>query len=85
MAPREIPRTVLRIIEEVETPPQVSFNADPGVPGGTGNGAKDGVWESLNNSFRPVAPCRYCAATGGQREFRTSSILAGSLIRRVEP
>jgi periplasmic protein TonB len=83
IAPREIPRQIAHI-EEVEAPPQMSFNG-PGVPGGTGIGSRDGVWQSLNNSFRPVAPLPITAPPPAVHVFRTSSILEGSLIRRVQP
>jgi len=83
IAPREIPREVAHI-EEVEAPPQMSFNG-PGVPGGTGNGSRDAVWDSLNNSFRPVAPRPATAPPPVAHVFRTSTMLEGSLIRRVQP
>jgi len=83
IAPRSIPPQV-RIIDETVPPPQVSYNTDPGVEGGTG-GSKDGIWRALNDSLnhavvKPVAPPPTIT-----REFRTSKILQGSLIRRVEP
>ena len=83
IAPREIPRHIAHI-EEVEAPPQLSFNG-LGVPGGTGNGSRNGVWESLNNSFRPVAPLAATVPPPAAHVFRTSTILEGSLIRRVQP
>jgi protein TonB len=83
IAPREIPRHIAQI-EEVEPPPQMSFSG-PGVPGGTGNGSRDGVWESLNNSLRPVAPLPVTAPPPAAHTFRTSRMLEGSLIRRVQP
>jgi periplasmic protein TonB len=82
IAPREIPKHIARI-EEVELPPQLSFNG-PGVPGGTGNGSRDGVWVSLN-SFHPVAPVPVPALPPAAHTFRTSRMLEGSLIRRVQP
>jgi periplasmic protein TonB len=83
MAPHSIPRTV-RIMNETEPPPQVSYNTDPGVDGGTG-GSKDGVWRALNDSLNRAVPTPVAPPPTTTREFRTSSILQGSLIRRVEP
>jgi protein TonB len=83
MAPRSIPPTV-RIINETEPPPQVSYNTDPGVDGGTG-GSKDGIWKSLNDSLNHPVPMPVAPPPTIKREFRTSTILQGSLIRRVEP
>jgi protein TonB len=82
IAPREIPKNIAQI-EETEAPPQMSYNG-AGVPGGTGNGSKDGVWESLNNSFRPVVPLPIPAPPTAHT-FRTSRMLEGSLVRRVQP
>jgi protein TonB len=83
IAPRTIPPQV-KIIDETVAPPQVSYNTDSGVDGGTG-GSKDGIWRALNDSLNhpvvtPVAPPPTIT-----REFRTSKMLQGSLIRRVEP
>ena len=83
IAPQEIPRHVAMITETV-APPQVSFG-QPGVEGGTGNGSGDGILGALSDlsardvalpapAPKPVAPM-----------FRTSSMLEGSLIRRVQP
>jgi len=83
MAPRSIPRTVSNI-NETEPPPQVSYNTDPGVNGGTG-GAKDGIWKAFNDSLNRPVPTPIGPPPTIRREFRTSSILQGSLIRRVEP
>jgi periplasmic protein TonB len=82
IAPREVPNHIAQI-EEAEAPPQISY-AGPGVPGGTGNGFRDGVWESFNNSFHPPAPVPVPPASI-THAFRTSSMLEGSLIRRVQP
>ena len=83
IAPRSIPLQV-RMIDETVPPPQVSYKTDPGVEGGTG-GSRDGIWKAVNDSLNhsvvtPVAPPPTIT-----REFRTSKILEGSLIRRVEP
>jgi len=81
--PPSIPR-VIRSIDEVEPPPQVSYSTAPGVPGGTGNGSRDGVWKQINDALTHVVPPP-ATALAGKPAFRTSSILQGSLIRRVEP
>jgi protein TonB len=81
IAPREVPRHVA-MIEETTAPPQLSFN-DIGVDGGIGPGSRDGVWRSLNDSVRAVAPPPAPAPT--VRQFRTSSMLEGSIVRRVQP
>ena len=83
IAPPTIPAHV-RILNETEPPPQVSYNTDPGVPGGTGEGATNGIWRALNDSLNraaamPVAP------PPNLKAFRTSKMLEGSLIHRVEP
>ena len=81
IAPREVPREVAQI-EETVAPPQMSFNR-PGVPGGTGDGSGDDVWKSLNDSLHPAAPLPVYASPS--RAIRTSSMLEGNLIRRVQP
>jgi protein TonB len=81
IAPHDVPPHVA-MIEETTAPPQLSFN-DVGVDGGTGTGSRNGVWRSFNDSFGPVAPPPAPAPT--VRQFRTSSMLEGSLIRRVQP
>lgn len=84
IAPRSIPHEV-QILNETEPPPQVSYNTDPGVIGSTGPGdARAGVWRSINESLSRVQPPPAPPATI-KREFRTSSMLEGSLIRRVQP
>jgi protein TonB len=81
IAPRDVPNHVA-YIEEVEAPPQISFNS-PGVPGGTGDGSRDGVWRSLGDPANHPAPLPVPAPT--VRPFRTSNMLAGSLVNRVRP
>ena|SRR5579862_2188043 len=79
ITPPSIPPRVANINEAV-APPQLNFNTGTGVPGGTGDGAGDGVWKSWGIG-RAVVPLPAPIA----RAFRTSSILEGSLIRRVQP
>jgi periplasmic protein TonB len=81
ITPPSIPRHVAMISETVP-PPQVSYNTGPGVEGGTGNGSPDGVWNSIE-TMRPAVVLPTPPPT--VRAFRTSSILEGSLIRRVQP
>ena len=84
IAPREVPRQVA-MIQEAVPPPQVSFNTDSGVEGGTGEGRRGGVWGSLNDSLSHVAPPPVLAPTPRVPVFRPSHLLEGSLIRRVTP
>lgn len=84
IAPHSIPHQV-QILNETEPPPQVRYDDGPGVLGGTGTGGSgDGIWKSINESLRNVSPPTPPPATI-KREFRLSSMLAGSLIHRVEP
>lgn len=83
IAPSSIPRHV-QMIEETVAPPQVSYNGDPGVPGAIGDGSRNGVWRSITASLsHVVAPS--APPPSVKRTFRTSTILEGSLIRRVQP
>jgi len=82
IAPPSIPRNVAMISETV-APPQVSYSTGMGVEGGTGSvGSPDGVWNSIGTA-RPAVVLP--AASPVVRTFRTSSMLEGSLIRRVQP
>ncbi len=83
VAPREIPNHVAQI-EEAVAPPQVSFNA-PGVPGGTGDGSRDGVWRSFGDPSNRLVPLPVPAPVPTARPFRTSKMLAGSLVQRIQP
>ncbi|HTS04357.1 MAG TPA: energy transducer TonB [Candidatus Eisenbacteria bacterium] len=84
VAPSSIPDRV-RIINETEAPPQVSYDNDLGVIGSTGPvGARNGVWNSIRSSLANLQPPAPQPPTI-KRQFRTSSILEGSLIRRVQP
>jgi protein TonB len=83
IAPPSIPHQI-RMIDEIEPPPQVPYNTTEGVNGGTGNGSRQGVWGAINESLSHVAaPAAPAAAS--KPAFRTSSMLQGSLIRRVDP
>ena len=81
IAPAFIPPTVA-VIDETQLPPQVDYNAGHGVAGSTGN-ATGNVWEGLGAGRAPIPPPPASAPT--VRAFRTSTILEGSLIRRVQP
>jgi periplasmic protein TonB len=78
ITPRSIPPRVA-IINEVEAPPQVSYNTGAGVVGSTGDGTGNGVLNELGIA-RPVVPVPPAPTI---HTFRTSSILEGSLIHRV--
>jgi protein TonB len=81
--PREVPRDIA-MINETAAPPQLSFN-DLGVRGGTGDGARDGVWRSIADSLNraTLAPASLPAVT--VRPPRVSHMMEGNLIRRVQP
>lgn len=81
IAPRSIPPLVA-IINEVEAPPQVSYNTGPGVVGSTGDGTGQGILNGFGIGRSAVAPLPPAPAI---RTFRTSTMLEGSLIRRVQP
>ncbi|HKF01551.1 MAG TPA: energy transducer TonB [Candidatus Sulfotelmatobacter sp.] len=84
IAPRSIP-PIVQMLNENQAPPHVNYNNDPGVVGSTGpGGAREGVWKSLNDSLSRVQPPPPPPATI-KREFKTSSMLEGYLIRRVQP
>jgi protein TonB len=79
--PRSFPSKAA-IIYEVERPPQVSYNTEGGATDSTGDGT-EGVWKGLGTGRVPPAPLPASAPT--MRTFRTSSMLEGSLIHRVQP
>jgi periplasmic protein TonB len=83
IAPPSFPHQI-RMIDEIEPPPQLSYNATEGVDGGTGNGSRHGIWGAVNESLGHVAPIAPPAVTT-KPAFRTSSMLQGSLVRRVDP
>lgn len=81
ITPQFIPRHVA-IVDETQAPPQVSYNTDIGVADSIGSGPGN-VWDKLGIGRPPAAPPPAPAPT--VRAFRTSTILEGSLIRRVQP
>ena len=81
IAPHEVPHVIAQI-DESSPPPQVSFGTAV-TPGDAGNGSGEGVWRSLGNGLsRPAA---LPAPAPVVRPFRSSNLLAGSLVRRVQP
>jgi protein TonB len=80
--PRQIPAHVAQVVETV-APPQVNY--DNGVEGGTrtGAGSRDGVLNFFGSAIDHVIPKPVTAPS--KPAFRTSSMLQGSLIRRVDP
>jgi len=84
VAPPSIPPHVAQV-EETAEPPQVTYNTGPGVEGGTGPGSNDGVWRSLTESMSHPTAAPAPPPSVQKHTFRTSSMLQGSLIRRVEP
>jgi periplasmic protein TonB len=82
ITPSAIPTHVAHLVE-VTAPPQVNYNSESGVEGGTGTGSRDGVWNAIDASLRP--PVAMPAPPPTMRQFRTSSMLQGSLVHRVEP
>jgi len=82
ITPPSIPPHVAQIAETT-APPQVDYNRGSGVAGGTGTGSPDGVWNAIGASLRP--PVALPAPPPAVRQFRTSSMLQGSLVHRVEP
>jgi protein TonB len=82
IAPPSIPRHI-RMIDEIEPPPQVSYNSADGVASGVDNAARDGVLNSIHDSLSHIASPTPPVAS--KPTFRTSTMLQGSLVRRVEP
>lgn len=83
IAPREVPRQVA-MIEETAAPPQMGLTP-AGTAGGTGDGSGNGVWKLLGDSLGHATPLPVPAPTPTAHAFRTSRMLEGSLIRRVQP
>lgn len=83
VAPNSIPPKVATI-DETALPPQVNYTGQGGVEGGTGPASPDGIWKSLGSeAVRPaVAPAEPPRTV---RQFKPSTLLQGSLIRRVDP
>jgi len=82
VAPREIPSHIAQIVETTP-PPQVSYDGI-GVEGSTGTGGRGEVWRSITeSSSRPVLPPPPPAPSA--RQFRTSHMLEGNLVHRVDP
>lgn len=82
MAPPSIPTHIVPV-NESGPPPQVSYNTDPGVDGGTGTGSNHGILGSLGVVTPAFVPRP--APPPSKPEFKTSRMLQGSLIRRVDP
>ena len=82
VAPPEGPRNI-ETIDEPSAPPQVG-SSPSGTRDGAGNGSGDGVWRSLGDVGRPV-PLPLPAPAPSSRLFRSSDLLAGSLVRRAQP
>jgi protein TonB len=80
ITPPSIPHNVQMVVEEV-APPQPSYGDKPGVPGGTG--VRGEGWSPIS----PVAsyPLPAPPPAPVARQFRTSKMLEGSLIRKVQP
>lgn len=83
MAPSAIPAHIAHVDENVPPPP-IGYDGAVGLGEGAGQESPDGVpgmpADSLSHSLPRLAP-----APTIQRTFRTSSMMQGSLIRRVEP
>ena len=82
ITPPSIPTHVAHIVEAA-APPPVNYNSGSGVEGATGTGSRDGVWNAIGASLRPAVAMPAPPPT--LRQFRTSSMLQGSLVHRVEP
>lgn len=81
ITPPSIPPRVA-LINEVEPPPQMSYNTGIGVPGGTGDGR--GVLGAADMGTPAVAPLP-SPPVHNAHPLRISSMLEGSLIHRVQP
>ena len=83
IAPRSIPHQI-RMIDGVEAPPQLSYDMIESVDDATGNGSRLSIWGAINQSLSHVA-APPAPAVASKPAFRTSSMLQGSLVRRVDP
>lgn len=82
IAPRETPNHIAQISETVP-PPQLNLPFDGVQPGG--GRSRDGIWKSLGEGPSLVAPAPAPATAASVRPFRSSNLLAGSLMNRVQP
>ena len=82
VTPRSFPPKAA-IIDEVGPPPQVSYSTGPGTKDSIGDDTSGDVWKGLGTGRPAIGPPP--APTPTIHTFRTSSILEGSLIRRVQP
>jgi len=80
IAPREIPNHIA-MVDETIAPPQLSFR-DYGVPGGTGDGSRNGVFGSIADSLSRVTPPPPVPVA---HPPRVSHMMEGNLIYRVQP
>ncbi len=80
MQPSRIPTAISMTAEEPLPPATVGVGT--GVEGDRLPGSSNGLPESLFNGSKPVLPA---APAPVIRTFRTSNMLEGSLIRRVQP
>ncbi len=83
VAPAETPRNIA-MTDEPSAPPEIG-TSPPGVRDGTGNVSGDGVWRALGEGTARPVPLSVPAPAPDTRVFRSSDLLAGSLIRRVQP
>ena len=82
IAPLLIPGHVARINENVP-PPQVSYGDEFGGPRGIEQGSREGIIGAIDGSVGHLLPAHAPAAL--KPPFRSSNLLQGSLLRRVEP
>lgn len=83
VASAETPRNIL-MTAEPSTPPVIG-SSPSGVRDGTGNGSAGDVWRALGDFVARPAPLPVPAPAPNTRVFRSSDLLAGSLVRRVQP
>lgn len=82
VAPPTIPPLVAHI-EETTAPPQLNYNTTQGVGDSTGPASPQGIFNSIGEGVRPAAAPP--APPTIVKVFKPSSLLQGSLVRRVEP
>jgi protein TonB len=83
IAPPSFPPKI-RMIDEIEPPPQVSYNTAEREHCATGTWSSGDFGRAINESLSHVARPAPPAVTT-KPAFRTSSMLQGSLVRRVDP